>query len=255
MTERKTSKKWGVIRIAAIIILSLILVWINLSLKITAGNIVGTVMFGSVLVCVIFWGAFKRLLVRLWSKLLGKIILCLLGAGVAAVIGICTFFSVNMVLCMDRPMQTVNCVLVLGCQVRGEIPTYQLQDRLNAAIEVLDTHPDSMCIVSGGQENGEAITEAEAMRRFLEARGISPERIFKEESSSSTEENIRFSKRILDEHGITDGVMIVTSDYHQYRANIYARQNGIDTGHCSARTSLRRLANSWVREWAALFFV
>ena len=90
------------------------------------------------------------------------------------------------------------------------------------------------------------------MRRYLAERGVENSRIIMEDKSVSTRENIRFSAELLKERGI-DTAVIVTNEFHQYRADIYARRNGITAGHHSNRTPVYNLANYWVREWAALF--
>ena len=98
----------------------------------------------------------------------------------------------------------------------------------------------------------EDISEAEAMRRYLNAHGIADERIITEDRSTTTDENIRFTAELLSEIGISDNITIVTNEFHQYRADIFARRAGLTVGHHSARTSPRLLLNQWVREWGAL---
>ena len=90
------------------------------------------------------------------------------------------------------------------------------------------------------------------MRRYLVANGIEDERIFTEDKSTSTEENLAFSREILGNLGISDNIMIVTSEFHQYRAAIYAKKNGLQTGAHSAKTPVLNLLNYWVREWGTL---
>lgn len=126
-----------------------------------------------------------------------------------------------------------------------------LARRCDAALETLSEYPNAVCVVSGGKGNGENISEAEAMRRYLIERGISESRIIAEDKSTSTRENIRLSAELLKERGI-DSAVIVTNEFHQYRAGIYARSSGLTVGHHSAGTPLYNLANYWVREWAAL---
>lgn len=128
-----------------------------------------------------------------------------------------------------------------------------LTRRLNAALEVLEDNPGAVCVASGGQGKGELISEAEAMRRYLTGRGISDERILIEDKSVSTYENMSFSAEILREQGITGNIVIVTNEFHQYRASVFAKREGLETGAHSAATKIANLPNYWVREWAALF--
>ena len=77
-------------------------------------------------------------------------------------------------------------------------------------------------ILSGGQGPGEAITEAECMRRALVRRGVDESRLYPEERSTSTQENLRYSRAILEELGVDPArrVAIVTSDFHLCRARL-----------------------------------
>ena len=113
-------------------------------------------------------------------------------------------------------------VVVLGAGVNGETPSLTLRTRIDAAAAYLEEHPDVPVILSGGQGPGEAITEAECMRRALVRRGVDESRLYPEERSTSTQENLRYSRAILEELGVdlTQRVAIVTSDYHLCRARL-----------------------------------
>ena len=228
-----------------------LLVWVNLNF-ITAGTIIGSVLFGGIIALCVFWKPFCRLIKRIWSKIGGKIALIFIGTVIAFCAVCCSVFSVKMAIYVERPIDNPQAVIVLGCQVRGETPSIMLENRLDTALETLNEYPDTVCVVSGGKGKGEDISEAEAMRRYLTENGIPESRIINEDKSKNTRENISFSKEILDERGI-DRAIIVTNDFHQYRADIYARRNGLTIGHHSAETRRLNLLNYWVREWAALF--
>lgn len=240
-----------IIRAIISVIAFLLLVWVNLN-YFTAGTIIGSALFGgAVLVCV-FWKPFCGIIKRVWSRLAGKAVLLVLGTVIGVCAASCVIFSVNMALCVERSAEEPQAVIVLGCQIRGETPSTMLAKRCDAALETLSAHPNAVCVVSGGQGKGEDISEAEAMRRYLAERGVPEERIVIEDKSASTRENIRFSAELLKERGI-DSAVIVTNDFHQYRADIYARRNGLTVGHHSNKTPRLNLLNYWVREWAALF--
>ena len=167
--------------------------------------------------------------------------------------GICAFFTINMALHAEIPLERTEAVIILGCQVRGEMPSQMLKRRLDAALEVLDENPEAVCVMSGGRGNGEDISEAECMRRYLTAAGIDEARLYAEDKSTSTRENIAFSAEILEKLGISENIMLVTNEFHQYRAYIYARREGLKTGAHSAKTPLSNLLNYGLRENAALF--
>lgn len=141
--------------------------------------------------------------------------------------------------------EAVEYAIVLGAGLRGEEPSVTLKTRLNQAIEYARAHPNVKLIVTGGQGAGELISEAEAMKRYLVAHGIEPERILKEDQATNTMENIIFSRKIIEEMSEKVGehvpagdeqpdienngqVMIITSDYHLFRAKFLAQRHGLE---------------------------
>lgn len=129
-----------------------------------------------------------------------------------------------------RCRKQVDHVLILGAQVRGTWITDSLKRRLDAAVDYLREFPDADVIVSGGQGSGEDIPEAEAMALYLLSRGLDESKIIKEDKSTSTRENLRFSRNYLDAEN--DSVAVVTNDFHIFRASLTARREGY--AHVSA---------------------
>ena len=85
-----------------------------------------------------------------------------------------------------------------------------------------------MAVVSGGQGEGEDISEAEAMRRYLVDKGVADGRILMEDRSTSTLENLTFSKQIIENSGGDPArVAVVSSSYHLYRAKRMAAALGM----------------------------
>ena len=249
----KPSKFPKALRIFIIVIASFLLVW-SLCSRFTAGSAIGIIGFGGIVLCTLFYRRLCDLIKRLWGRVLGRAALIIAALAIGFALFLAGFYSVNMLSRIDKPLDSPNAVIVLGCRVRGEAPSSMLYVRTLAAAEVLKANPAAVCVVSGGQGAGEDISEAEAMRRILADCGISEERIILEDKSTSTEENFRFSAEKLEERGITDGIMIATSEFHQYRATLYAEKCGYtEIGNCSGLTSRYMLLNYWLREWAALF--
>ena len=122
----------------------------------------------------------------------------------------------------DESDAPVSAVIVLGAGVNGETPSLTLRTRIDAAAAYLEEHPDVPVVLSGGQGPGEAITEAECMRRALVRRGADESRLYPAERSTSTQENLRYSRAILEELGVDPAqrVAIVTSDFHLCRARL-----------------------------------
>lgn len=122
------------------------------------------------------------------------------------------------------PEGNVDYIVVLGAQVRGERITKSLAKRLDAAYDYATEHEDVVIIVSGGQGKGEDISEAAAMEKYLVEKGIDRDRIIKEDKSTSTKENIKFSKEkmtIDNPH-----IAVVTNNFHVYRAMKIANKAG-----------------------------
>ena len=148
-------------------------------------------------------------------------------------------------------------LVVLGAGVNGTVPSRSLRERLDAALAYLNTHPDAVAIVSGGQGNGEDITEALCMYRYLTEKGIDPDRIWMEDQATSTLENLRFSLSLIqDRTGASpDKLAIVSSEYHLHRANLFASQLGISAELVPAKTEIGPLRlNYYLREVFAVWY-
>ena len=230
------------------------IVWICLPGFINAGTFLGVILGTIVALCGIFAPQLWKFLKWVWKYIAGKIALCLLGAVLAAFLGICGYNGAMMAKYSEVPLEQVKCVMVLGCQVHGTSPGGELENRLNAALPLITENPEVPVIVTGGQGRGEAITEAQCMKLWLTEHGIPESRIYTEENSTSTEENFVNSAEILARLGISDGVAVVTNDFHQYRAELNARRVGVSAGHYSSATSALVFPNYIIRELAALFF-
>lgn len=118
-------------------------------------------------------------------------------------------------------------LIVLGCKVNGERPSLQLYKRAMAGVDYLNKHPEEVAILCGGQGSDEKISEAECIKRVMLDNGIDESRLYIEDKSTSTEENIKFAKAIIDENNLNNSVVIATSDYHCYRAEQIATKYGL----------------------------
>lgn len=143
-------------------------------------------------------------------------------------------------------------IIVLGCRVKGDKPSLALLKRVDAAYQFLLENPKSVAILSGGQGKDEYLSEALCMKQLLIARGIEKNRLFLEDESTSTDENIRFSKVILDELHLSEDVAVATSEYHQLRAKMICRRYGLNAFAQSSTTKLSLLPTFLLREVFAL---
>ena len=139
-------------------------------------------------------------------------------------------------------------LIVLGAGVNGADPSLSMLDRLKAAREYLLSHPDCTAILSGGQGDDEALSEAEAMFRWLTANDIPETRLILETDSRRTEENLVNSLSIIP-NAESARIAVCSSEYHLYRAQYLARRLGMEVGAIPARTSLPVLRlNYFLRE-------
>ena len=117
--------------------------------------------------------------------------------------------------------------IVLGAGVHGTTPSRVLNQRIKAAYDFLTEYPDAKAILSGGQGKGEDITEASCMRDRLVSMGIDESRLYLEEKSTTTKENFRFSKELLEKIAPgTKEITVISSDTHLYRACFLAKEQG-----------------------------
>lgn len=143
-------------------------------------------------------------------------------------------------------------LIVLGCRVRGDEPSVALQKRVDSAYFFLLTNPDSIAILSGGQGRDENLSEAQCMKNMLTDRGVSPSRLFLEEQSTSTEQNIKFSKRIIESNNFPTDVAVATSEYHQLRSKMICKKYGLNASAVSSKTQPLLLPTFLLREAMAI---
>jgi uncharacterized SAM-binding protein YcdF (DUF218 family) len=143
-------------------------------------------------------------------------------------------------------------LIVLGSMVRGDVPSADLQSRIDTASAYLKEHPKAKCIASGGQGRNESVTEAFAIKKALVADGIEPSRILMEEESTNTRKNFEYSLQIAKDNGLGTTFAIVTDDYHAFRACYTAKKVGIQAYAVPAETPWYILPSCWSREVLAL---
>ena len=206
---------------------------------------------GSAILCVLFYYLLKC--PTPLNKALTKVLCVLLIVGIVAA-GITGSFILN----AAHPTQLDPCryIIVLGAGVNGTVPSLTLSERITAAYNYLIANPESIAILSGGQGSGEDITEAFCMYQELTGKGISPNRLLLEEKSTSTIENLQFSLELAEkELGFRPNkVGIVSSEYHLYRAKLFANSLDLEATGIPAKTTWLPLRiNYYLREIVAVW--
>lgn len=188
-----------------------------------------------VILLLVFWDAFPDMMFPGYPKeqyLWWRIVRGILAGVLAAVLAVGCVLSALMFRAgrLNRPPEGETAtVVVLGCLVRENGPSLMLRYRLEAALQYLRENPGAPVVVSGGQGPEEPMSEAQAMEEYLLANGIEQERIYKEDRSTNTRQNIDFAAEVVREAGLPEALVIVTDSYHQLRGRIYARLQGFDT--------------------------
>ena len=121
------------------------------------------------------------------------------------------------------PVSGKHAFVVLGFELENGELRDELKARCRAAAAAAEKFPASILVCSGGatgENNPKGRTEAGLMKEYLVQNcGIAPERIYTDESAMTTLDNAVNTFAVLKSQGI-DTITIVTSSYHQRRANI-----------------------------------
>ena len=143
-------------------------------------------------------------------------------------------------------------VIVLGAQMKEHTASSSLKRRLDKAIEYVEANPDTILVLAGGCEPGETESEAMIMYRYLVYNGVKPEQLLLEERSTSTVENVAFSRILIEQDRLKrkrekeafylpigpgaealapdkpTEIGVLTSNYHVFRARLTAKKWGIE---------------------------
>ena len=173
-----------------------------------------------------------------------KIVIKRLLIGIGVIVGICasvvlvlnlyvflTTFTDIMSVDEAADLDEVDCILVLGAGVRpGGKPSLMLQDRLDKAVELYDAGVSPRIIVSGDHREND-YNEVQVMKNYLIDAGIPSEAIFMDHAGLSTYDSMYRADYIF---GVEKSV-IVTQEYHMYRAIADAEAMGIEAYGVSAK--------------------
>ena len=85
--------------------------------------------------------------------------------------------------------------------------------------------------------------------------GIDPSRIYTEDRSTSTEENLAFSAQVIAENGLPESVAIASDNFHQLRSHIWAERSGLMPCSAGCASPWFLTAGYWAREAAALVYM
>lgn len=162
---------------------------------------------------------------KIFKKILIAVICICIVCGIAA-LGIDLYVKKNTkeyILSPENAGSGYDCILVLGCGVWGETPSHMLEDRLLQGIELYENGASKKLLMSG-DHGREEYDEVNVMKNFAIERGIASENIFMDHAGFSTYESMYRAKEIFK----SEKILIVTQDYHLYRAIYDARALGLE---------------------------
>lgn len=153
----------------------------------------------------------------------------------------------------DDYVDNIDYIVILGAGLEGTELSNTLKQRLDTSIEYIETNKDVKIILSGGQGDGELIPESVAMGDYLLKNGVKKDRLIYESKSMTTEENLLNSKEIINKLETKNPkIIIVTSDYHMYRAKMIAKELSIEAYGISSDSPLFVRINYIIREYFAI---
>ncbi len=243
-----------VLMVVAVICFAWFAIPLSLSVSLNLGNMTGL----AVAVLLFLYGLLMPRVNRMMAKWRVHKMLRWLYRGILGILALIVIFVVVESACMlhaaGKKPEPGATVVVLGCRVYGERASLSMVERLEAAYEYLVEHKDSVCVLSGGQGDGENITEAECMYRYLVNKGIDASRLYKEEASTTTRENLQFSKQLIETERLNPVIAIATSEYHEYRAGLIADSLGIKYAAVPGKTAIWLFPTYYVRELYAILY-
>ncbi|MBP5261882.1 MAG: YdcF family protein [Clostridiales bacterium] len=254
-----SAKNFMMISLPLIIVCSVVLVVSNVELIRFEGrsiaNVLGILLAFALIAgeAFLFWGAAidDGVVMKIVTGLFAAIYLyfeCMLIGTVVA----------NAVVVRHEPDPDKDFVIILGCGLRKDgTLTPLLKGRCDRALKFASKQKDMTgkeikFVTSGGQGEDEIISESEAMRRYLIDNGIPDNMIIKEDHSTSTLENMRFSRDKIIEADPEGKVIYSTTNYHVFRSGTYARLVKMRATGIGAPTKWYFWPNAAVREFTSL---
>ncbi len=121
-------------------------------------------------------------------------------------------------------LSDVDCILVLGCGVWDDgQPSHMLEDRLLRSIQLYHLGAAPKLLMTG-DHGREGYDEVGVMKQFAMEAGIPSEDIFMDHAGFSTYESLYRAKEIFG----AEKIIIITQEYHLYRALHIAQALGLE---------------------------
>ena len=148
-------------------------------------------------------------------------------------------------------------IIILGSKIKNDgTLTPLLKARVDKAIDFGNrqfkaTKKKIVYIPSGGKGSDEIISEATAIKNYLIEKGIKEKQIIIEDKSTSTIENMRFSKDKINNINKDAKISFATTNYHVFRSGVIANKEGIECEGMGSKTKWYFYTNALIREFIA----
>ena len=155
------------------------------------------------------------------------------------------------------PKYDKDFIIILGSKIKSDgTLTPLLKARVDKAIDFGNKQFEVakkkiIYIPSGGKGNDEVISEAAAIKKYLIEKGIKEKQIIIEDKSTSTIENMKFSKDKIDNINKEAKIGFATTNYHVFRSGVIANKEGIDCEGMGSKTKWYFYTNALIREFIA----
>lgn len=155
------------------------------------------------------------------------------------------------------PKYDKDFIIILGSKIKNDgTLTPLLKARVDKAIDFGNrqfetTKKKIIYIPSGGKGSDEIISEATAIKNYLIEKGIKEKQIIIEDKSTSTTENMRFSKDKIDNINKDAKISFATTNYHVFRSGVIANKEGIECEGMGSKTKWYFYTNALIREFVA----
>lgn len=155
-------------------------------------------------------------------------------------------------------LEDVDCIIVLGCLVHDDgSPSDMLEDRLKRGVALYNLGAAPKLLMSG-DHGTEQYDEVDSMKHYAVDAGVASEDVFMDHAGFSTYESIYRAKEVF----CADKVIIVSQEYHLYRALYIAEQLGVEANAVAAdyRTYTGQRARDYrevlarLKDWAMSYF-
>lgn len=138
-------------------------------------------------------------------------------------------------------LDDIDCILVLGSGVLDNKPRPMLEDRILTGIELYNNNVSKKIIMSGDHMQDD-YDEVNVMKTYAINEGVPSSDIFMDHAGISTYDSLYRAKEIFE----VEKIVIVTQEYHLYRALYIAKNLGIEAYGVSS--NLRDYPGQFKRE-------